>query len=313
MALLKRFSDALRQLFGASAPVAETAAQRAAKLEHKIRRLVDNLPAIPVTAARALALIEDPDVALADLAELVMEDAALATALLRVANSVLFAGGSQAVRLDQAVIRLGLWNCKSLITTVGVRTVVRGNAANTECRALWHHGAVTAGLCTRLNRAGRLGFTGEEYAAGLLHDLGRVLIALADRECMRLADVMDFREEGDVLGRERVAVGADHCALGAWFGELSSLPDQLVAAIRHHHAPSQSPEPRLAALVSAADHMANHLQTGSNLIGYDAAANAGLAFLTAKWSPGRREHLAAALPEMMADAAAEAESELGHI
>jgi HD-like signal output (HDOD) protein len=313
VALLKRFSDALRQLFGTSAPGTETAAQRAAKLERTVRQLVDNLPAIPVTAARALELIEDPDVALADLAELVMEDAALATSLLRVANSALFAGGSQAVRLDQAVIRLGLWTCKSLITTVGVRTVVRGNAADAECRALWHHGAVTAGLCSRLNRAGRLGFTGEEYAAGLLHDLGRVLITLADRECMALANVMDFREEGDVLGRERAAIGADHCALGAWFGELSNLPDQLVTAIRFHHAPSQSPEPRLAALVSAADHVANHLQTGLNLIGYDAAANAGLAFLTAKWSPGRRGHLAAALPEMMAEAAEEAAGELGHI
>jgi HD-like signal output (HDOD) protein len=181
--------------------------------------------------------------------------------------------------------------------------VVRGNAADAECRALWHHGAVTAALCTRINRAGRLGFTGEEYAAGLLHDLGRVLIALADRECLALADVMDFREEGDVLGRERAAIGADHCALGAWFGELSSLPSQLVTAIRHHHAPERAPEPRLAALVSAADHMANYLHSRLDPAGYDAAANAGLAFLTAKWSPGRREHLVAALPEMMSDAA----------
>lgn len=312
MALLKRFSDALRQLFGTPAPEAETAGARAARLERKILQLVDNMPAMPNTAARALALIEDPDVALADLAELIREDATLATALLRVANSVLYAGGSQALRLEQAVIRLGLWSCKTLITTVGIRTVTRGNTADAECRTLWHHGVITAGLCTQINRAYRLGFNGEEYAAGLLHDLGRVLIALADRECLTLADVMDFREEGDVLARERSAVGADHCGLGAWFGELSGLPDQLVSVIRHHHNPSGIPELRLVALVSAADHIANYLQTAPHSTSYDPTANTGLKVLTALWSPGRREHLTAALPDMMAAAADAAGQEPGH-
>jgi HD-like signal output (HDOD) protein len=309
--LLKRFSDALRQLFGAHPQVSETAGDRAVRLQRKIEHLVDNMPAMPVTAARALALLEDPDVALADLAELVLEDTALATVLLQVANSALFAGGAQAVRLDQAVVRLGLWACKNLITAVGVRSVVRGRAVadDAECRALWHHGLVTAALASRINRAYRIGFNGEEYAAGLLHDLGRVLIALADRECLALSGVMDFREEGDLLARERAAIGADHCELGGWFGELSGLPGPLLGVIRHHHNPERAPiVPRLVALTSAADHMANHLHFGHGAGGYDPNTNVGLRCLTANWFPGRREHLWAALPELM-ESAAEAAKE----
>jgi HD-like signal output (HDOD) protein len=311
--LLKRFADALRQLFGAGAPAAP-APHRAAGLERKIARLVDDLPALPVTAARALALTEDPDVALADLADLVREDAALATALLRVANSALYAGGAQTLRLDQAVIRLGLWTCKSLIATVGLRSVLRGRspAAEADCRALWRHGFVTASLCVQVNRGYRLGLAGEEYAAGLLHDLGRVLVALADPECLALAGMMDFREEGDVPARERAAIGIDHCALGGWFGELSGLPESLVEVIRHHHAPALARKnPRLVALVAAADHAANHLQCGGDPTKYDPDANAGLKELTAGWSAGRRELLLGTLPTIMEDAVADADREQG--
>lgn len=312
--LLKRFSDALRSLFGASAPAAPTAVERAAQLERKILKLVDDLPAMPVTAVRALKLLEDPDVALTDLAELVHEDVALTTALLQVANSALFAGGAQALRLEQAVVRLGLGMCRNLITAVGVRNVLRSGepAIQADCRALWHHGVVTASLCSRMNRTARLGFGGEEYVAGMLHDLGRVLIALADRECTALAGIMDSYEEADPTARERVAIGADHCGLGAWFAELSGLPASLIEVIRHHHAPDRAATvPRLVALVAAADHLANHMQRRPEVVGSESEANAGLTRLTAGWAPGRRQQLLDALPKMMIEVKEAAASDLG--
>lgn len=312
MALFKRFSDALRTLFGATAPATPTAAERAAQLERKILRLVDELPPMPVTATRALALIENPDVPLADFAELVREDPALTTAILRVANSALFAGGAQTMRLEQAVVRLGLWTCRSLITAVGMRSVLRGESVvASACRDLWHHGFVAGSLCTQINRVSRLGFSGEEYAAGLLHDIGRVLIALADRDCMLLARVTDFDEDESPLARERAAIGADHCGLGAWFAELSSLPDPLVDVIRHHHEPERAvAAPRLVALVAAVDHMANHLQRGLEVGAYDAPASPALARLTAGWPSGRRDQLLAAVPDLMGEALTAAERDL---
>ncbi|MBP3954483.1 HDOD domain-containing protein [Gemmata sp. G18] len=314
MALLKRFSDALRSMFASTAPAAPSAAERAGRLETQIRRLVDDMPPLPVTATRALALMEDPDVSLAAIADLIREDAALATGLLRVANSALFAGGAPTIRLDQAVVRLGLWTCKSMVTAIGLRGRLRGRAAAGEPQrqALWHHGFVTASICAQLNRTHRLGFHGEEYSAGLLHDLGRVLIALADPECLALADVMDFREEGDVLARERAAIGADHCALGGWFAELSNLPPELVEVIRHHHTPRAPGEgPRLVALVAAADHMANHLRCGGTAENYDPKTNPRLPGLFAGWTGARLERLVASLPELMREAVTAAERELG--
>ncbi len=312
MALLKRFSDALRAVFGSNAAAAPSVAKRAARLEQRITRLVDEIPAMPMTAARAITLMEDPDVLLVDIANLIQEDAALATALLRMANSALFAGGSPVLRLDQAVVRLGLWTSKQLVTAVGMRGMLRGRSKETEAdrQQLWHHGFVTASICSQLNRTNRLGFKGEEYSAGLLHDLGRLLIALADPDCIAMADLMDFHEEGDVLARERTAIGADHCGLGAWFAELSTLPAELVEVIRHHHAPNTS---RLCALVASSDHMANHLHRGESAESYAPLTNPGLSALCKGWAAGRRDALFASLPEVMRTAVAAAEQDLGAI
>jgi HD-like signal output (HDOD) protein len=300
--LLKRFADALRGLFRSNASPEEVAAERAARLEQKVLRLVDNMPTMPDTATRAMALLDDRDVKFADLAKLIERDAAIATGLLRVANSVLFAGGAPALKLDQAVVRLGTWQCKNLVMAIGLRSLFREGAGATksDCRALWHHGYVTASLCGQINRAYRLGFNGEEFSAGLLHDLGRILLALADPECLALAGAMDFREEGDVLGRERAAIGIDHCALGGWFGELSNLPDALVQAIRCHHEPDQADDPRrLVALVATADHLANHVQRGDEAGAYDPEANLGLACLVERWTATKKDSLLDEIPALM--------------
>lgn len=313
MALLKRFSDGLRALFGATPPATPTAAERAARLEEKIRLLVDTLPALPVTASRALALMDDPNVSLAAIAELIQEDPAMATGLLRVANSALFAGGAPAIRLDQAVVRLGLWMCRDLLSTIGMRSRLSARSPATEanCRILWLHGFVTASICSQLNRANRLGFQGEEYSAGMLHDLGRLLIALADPEAVTLAGVMDFREDSDPTVRERAAIGADHCSLGGWFAEMNNLPKALVEVIRQHHSPrTATGATRLVALVATADHMANHLHYGGTPANYDPAPNDGLACLCADWAARRTEALHATLPGIMQEALTSAEKEL---
>ncbi|MDY3557554.1 HDOD domain-containing protein [Gemmata sp. JC673] len=302
MPVLNRISDALRAVFGATRAAAPTAAERSARLERHIRALVDTLPALPATAVRALELMEDPEVSLGALAELIQNDAALAAGLLRVANSALFAGGSAVLRVDQAVVRLGLWRCKGLVAAISIRRVLSGKPDGTAdaLRALWHHGYVTASLCSGLSRAGRLGFGGEEYAAGLLHDIGRVLIVLADPECVALARLLDFTDDLDPRSREREAMGADHCALGAWFAQLSNLPGALIDTIKHHHAPAGAA--RLTVLVAAADQMANHLERDATAAGYDPTTNPALTLLLADRSAGHRDALFANVPALMTDA-----------
>lgn len=303
--MLKSFASAFRQLFR---PLTDrrTAAQGVETLERKVLHLVENMPAMPAAATRAMALADDPDVRLTELADLIRQDPAIASGLLRVANSAAFACGSSVTKLDQAVSRLGSGQVKRLILSIAVKSQLAGVAgpSRASCDTLWRHGSVTAAIAQQLNREFRLGFRGEEYTAGLLHDLGRVLVAMADPVLFAKADSLNFREGPETLVAERDAYAFDHADLGGLFAEHSRFPADLTAAIRHHHDSAfGGPHARLVALVAAADQLANYAHGGGDPAAYDVTGNAGLVALGQEWPESRRERLVAALPGLLTPAA----------
>jgi HD-like signal output (HDOD) protein len=304
--ILKRFANVLRGLFRSNARPAEDETTRvAARLEQNVLRLVGNMPTMPDVATRAMSLANDPKTNAADFARLIEGDAAIATDLLRIANSALYTGGAPAVKLPQAVVRLGMFPCKNLIVSICMKSLLWNmtRAERAQCQTLWHHGYVTACLCRQINRSFRLMFAGEEYSAGLLHDMGRILLLLADPECFARIDPLDFHEDAGLLQQERASIGIDHCQLGGWFGEQSQLPDVLIQAMKFHHESNLTESvPQLVTLVATADHMANHLQRGEEIDTYDPLDNPALDSLWSGWPRGRKGRLLDEIPSMMADA-----------
>jgi HD-like signal output (HDOD) protein len=303
--ILKPIAEMLRNLFRSNArPAQDERAETAARLEQRILALVDNMPTLPETATRALVLSREPNSRFLEFARLLEADAALAAGILRIANSPLYASGCPATKLHQAAVRLGMSQCQNLIISISMQSLFRETAPEmqTQCEVLWHHAYITAFLCRQINRPYRLGFEGEEFSAGLLHDLGRILLLLADPECFQRADAMDFVEERDILDQEREAIDIDHCSLGAWFGTHSKLPDTLIEVMKFHHEPHRAENAkRLVELVAAADHMANHMQRGEDIASYQPEYNVGLASLCATWPEARKERLLSELPSMMKD------------
>lgn len=304
--ILARLANRLRDLFRSNArPQRDEAAELAARLEQRVLTLVDNMPALPHTATRAMALADDPNANMADLAQLIEGDVAIAAALLRIANSALYTSGAPATKLSQAVVRLGAFTCKNLILAVSMKSLLWQLAGEekAQCEVLWHHGYVTGWLCRRMGQSYRVWYDGAEFSAGLLHDLGRILLLLADPECFARAGALDFHEEPGLLARERTAIGIDHGALGAWFAEHCKLPETLIQAMRFHHEPASAEHSHpLVALVAMADDMGNHLERGETVESYHPEGNAGLACLTASWPEAKTERLLGEIRPMMQEA-----------
>lgn len=153
--------------------------------------------------------------------------------------------------------------------------------------AIWQHSFRTATACHEINKTLRMGFDGEEFTAGLLHDFGRLLLAIATPDLFREADALTFEEEGEFLSGEVGVLGIDHCQFGAWFAKHNRLPRALVAAIQFHHLPEMHhPDSKLIALVAAADHIANHYQRFEQFEGYDIQVNRGAHTLAKSGFPG---------------------------
>ena len=250
-----------------------------------------HLTVMPAVAQEALEIAKNRDGSIRDFSAVIERDVKLTAQMLRMANSSIYGRSAEVVSLHQAVHTLGFRQCKNLILT----TCVSGLMKEVDLRdawirdILWRHGYTTAIAAMQINRLFSLGFQGEEFTAGLLHDIGRTILAMTLPDQFPEIDPLDFVERpgSDVLQREASVIKTNHADVGAWFAEHNELPEALVDVVRYHHDPWQSPgHHQLVGLIAAADDVANHLQMFDEPSGYQPEQNEGIRFLDKFGVPG---------------------------
>lgn len=250
-------------------------------------RQIGNVPTLPSAATRALAIVNDPKCSVRDFSKVIESDPALATSLLKLVNSSYYAGNNKISNLTMAITRLGLRETQNLILAVSVRSVFRWMPKNQQVERdrLWRHSSLTGVLCRQINEKLGLSFNGEEFSAGLSHDLGRIMLAVGYPDVFsKLAEMASF-DEPLLLEEEQRLLGFNHADLGAWLTTMWNLPPELSEAIQYHHAPSLAPQHAvLASLVCIAEQMANHMEATHSIDGLDLAENPGWAHLREQWS-----------------------------
>jgi HD-like signal output (HDOD) protein len=174
---------------------------------------------------------------------------------------------------------------------------------------LWRHAFLTACLSRRLNQSLELGYQGEDFSAGLAHDLGRILIAIGVPHLFESADPMAFGDEADVLAHEQSILGTNHAEFGAWFCEQNKLPASLVTVVRFHHTPARAASHHnLVALVATADHMANYIQRLGGAEGFDPETNLHWRSFADRLASGMRQKIAQIAVRMMTETIQEADA-----
>lgn len=196
------------------------------------------LPALPSVLLELLQSFDDPDVDFSRLAAICAKDPVVAARMLSVANSALYRRqpGSEAC-LERALVTMGLETVRRIaITTALMQALSQQLSIPREeiCR-FWMHALRTAHLAQRL--AETLGHDGpsEAYLAGLLHDIGQLIIASQKRGGY-IQLLAEAESSETLIARERDLVGTDHCAVGAALIAAWRLESFLADACRFHHA-----------------------------------------------------------------------------
>ena len=249
-------------------------------------RQIGNIPTLPHAATKALAIANDPKCSINDFCKVIEGDPALATSLLKLVNSSFYAGATRISNLTTAVTRLGLRETQNLILAVSVRSVFRWMPKNQqeERDRLWRHCGLTAVLSRQLNNTMGLGFDGEEFASGLSHDLGRIMLAVGYPDVFSKLAESDVNDEDTLIREEQEALGFTHTDLGGWLAGMWNLPPELAEAIQYHHQPTEAPNhPILASVVCVAERMANHMESTHSAQGLDLAGNPGWEFMRSQW------------------------------
>ena len=242
----------------------------------KLKLRSAELQMLPSVAIQVMQVSEKPDCSIMEYSKVVEQDLKLMSDMLKLANSAMYSPTTPIVSLHQAVLRLGLIQCQNLILSASATSMMKRMALGEKAirEVLTEHGFITALLAMHLNQLFQLRFLGEEFTSGLIHDFGRTLLAITVPDQFMSFDPLEFDETPDLLNRERLAVGTDHCLLGAYYAISQQLPQPLQEVILFHHEPEKAKEhKKLTALIAVADHMANHIQRYKESSSYDPAGN----------------------------------------
>ncbi|HTY03429.1 MAG TPA: HDOD domain-containing protein [Rhodocyclaceae bacterium] len=200
-----------------------------------------HLPSMPQVLLRFLRLAEDERISIEELAEVVGRDPALAAHVMIAANSAALRRGQEAKTLGQCLAALGGRLVRIMAACLAVQSVFAGTAGdrNHDLGGFWLHSLQVAELARLL--ALRLGRPDVEeiYLAGLLHDVGELLL-LGGMNGRYGALLAWSRDEEALLALENAEFGIDHAAAGAWLVDQWRLSSFMADAVLFHHsAPSE--------------------------------------------------------------------------
>lgn len=222
---------------------------------------VASLPPAPMLVTELLKLFQEPDRDIDQVVKLISYEPALTAQILRTCNSVYFAGDEPPSDIFEAVSRIGFYQVYCLVVSIfGAKTKsMKGAGEGINVDELWRHSvavAVSAGVVA--DHVGQQKATA--FTAGLLHDIGKLVLAAAERRPYALL-IQQAKQQGRGLSLvERSVLGTDHAELGGELMRRWKLPPDVVVGVRHHHALEGAPPYRqLTAAVQVGDMFAHQL------------------------------------------------------
>ena len=219
---------------------------------------ISDLATLPRLAQRVLELAWDESATNEDLRKIIQQDPGLTAKILQRVNSSFYGLPHRVADLNKAIILLGFREIQAIALTVFLsRLFDHCDSHGTYRReALWHHSVAVAAASRTIARICGLPHPDEAYVAGLLHDIGYMLL---DRHLRRhfyaiIDQLTELRPTFDV---EREVLTFDHAMLGAFVAERWQFPGQIVNAIGYHHQLPDHPYPHgsLIACVHLADYL----------------------------------------------------------
>ncbi|MBI3884625.1 MAG: HDOD domain-containing protein [Opitutae bacterium] len=237
----------------------------------EIRRRIDGVPKLASLQSvnRALAqLVNSEQSYNAQIAEIIRRDPSLTARLLRMVNSVYFGLTAKVNNIEEAVFYLGLRQIKELSMATPIieeMNALQRPGPQLPWKDLWQHSIGTAIMTRELLVTTSLMIDDDtDYIVGLLHNIGKVVMAYAFPDHFPLIVATPAATTQDICALERAVIGWDHAQIGSHYLQRHQLSPEITTAILYHNEPENAPQ---GALLSAAVQIADHLVRYSGIPG----------------------------------------------
>lgn len=225
----------------------------------------DRLPSLSSINFALQMLLSRDDSSTQDISALVRNDPSLAARILRLTNSAFYGLAESVKTVEEAVFYLGVSQIQRLVLASPIIDQFEGTAEDVgiSWREFWKHSVAVAVITQELTEQGAGSNDEAAYLAGLVHDVGKIAIAIVFPESF--LEIQNLQQTtGARLGElELEYFGMDHAEIGAFYFESHNMPAQLVETTRYHHEPRKAAqEQRIAAAVYLSDLAARSANIG---------------------------------------------------
>lgn len=223
---------------------------------------IDDLPPLPAVAARVMGMADDDRTSAMDMAQVLSTDQALTAKLIRVSNSAYYGFARRVSTVREAVVMLGFKQVRQVAVSASLMnafTTKKDPDDVFDLDLFWGHSVAVAVAAENLAKKTRSAKPEDAFTAGILHDIGRLVL----RKVMPaefLQAVAEARRGTYTLGEAELEfTGYAHDDIGRALGERWKFPTHLVDAVSCHHDYTLTPAgDGLAGVVAQADRLAHH-------------------------------------------------------
>jgi len=234
---------------------------------------VTDLPTLPAMMATITRLMQDPRTSAEELGRAISTDPALVSKVLKLVNSAFYGFPGRIGTITQAIVILGFSTIRNVVLTTSVlKAFAKGGPAGVDVNRFWEHSLLTGAIARALAIEREANFIEETFIAGLLHDMGRIV--LSQKLPAEFEKVLKAKRESGMpqLQAEQTVLKLTHGDIGGWLARKWNLPLPYVEVMRLHHFPlqvlEQEQDPqhdtvKLVFLVHAADVIAKGIRDGA--------------------------------------------------
>ena len=233
-----------------------------------LSRVIESVQPIPQITLKIIRMLKDDQSGMRDIAREIRQDQVLAARVIRLCNSAFFGLEKKTDSVDRALIMMGEKQFLQFVISASMEGFFEEAAQGYSlCKGgLYKHALGTAMVAEKLSHFGGEVPSDKAYTAGLLHDIGKVVLD----QCIARAYPYFYRktqEEGaHLIEVEKEAFGLTHAEAGGRLAETWRLPPGLIDAIRYHHEPERAAvDTQLTHLVYVADLLMSRFLVGQEL------------------------------------------------
>ncbi|OSS43123.1 HD domain protein [Desulfurella amilsii] len=216
---------------------------------------IENLPAFPQIALEVTYLLRKESTSAKNLYDLIQKDPVLVSQILKTANSPFYGLHEKVSSLVHAINLLGFVQIENIVIASALLSTMKkfpvGRRFNTNQFLDHSFGCgITAKIISNI-----LNFNtgGLEFSAGVIHDIGKVILDLYDQEDFDKILNFAYKNNKSFYESEKVLFGITHCDLAKKLLKKWSLPEDLIDAVVNHHSPKKAKNQIMASIISVAD------------------------------------------------------------